>query len=507
MSHSRKAVRSLFSLRLGRRTFYIVPLRSLAYAAASLAIVLALLLVIDRFVLGALETAGWTSGEMWARHNKLVEENHRRKTITNECQLREWSGQPLSTDSSHRKILVLGDSFVWGPPYTTLNHLWWRQLAIELERRGYRNVEVVAAGHPGWSTHRQLQCAKQLIPEIKPDLVIWGYVTNDPDEKIVPQIFDSQDQPPYGQRIRQQLKQILPNLSFKFESLRADKLAIQYTGPEYGYAYPDWELKLVEGENFQRYRDTIQEVSAFIRQTEIPAFLHTLPHFPSREYFEPRYAPVLKEWQAAGVTVNNTLDEFVHRYGNVSPTGPAALRWGINPSDSHPGPQATHFHAVIAADFLEAHWPDLLGPKDASQPHKLAINDWLPFDLNVRQTSGQTFDLDYPVTTQFMPQPPGDGPTAIVALRFPLPLDEIRLEGTGLSNVRAWVSTLHANDPYDEADWHTMERRPGYDNRFVMPAGVAGRHVAEIRFRADLNDKDRRLRLTLVRPNAGEERP
>jgi hypothetical protein len=76
-----------------------------------------------------------------------------------------------------------------------------------------------------------------------------------------------------------------------------------------------------------------------------------------------------------------------------------------------------------------------------------------------------------------------------------------------LNNVRAWVSTIHPNDPYDEADWHAMERRSGYDNRFVMPAGVAGRHVAEIQFRANLNDKDRRLRLTLVRPNAGEERP
>src|SRR6476659_4977556 len=182
MMHPRKAVASLMSVRLGRQTFYLFPFRSLIYAAISLVIVLIILLAIDRLVLGSLEAGGWTAGELWARHNKFIEENHRRKTATNECQLREWNGQPLSANRGRRKILVMGDSFVWGPPYVTLNHLWWRQLAIELERRGYRDVDVLAVGHPGWSTHRQLDCAKQLIPEVKPDLVIWGYVTNDPDE-------------------------------------------------------------------------------------------------------------------------------------------------------------------------------------------------------------------------------------------------------------------------------------------------------------------------------------
>src|SRR4051812_21396337 len=127
MNHSSKAVTSLGSFRLGRRTLYLFPARSIVYAAISLAIVLAVLVAVDRLVLGSLERAGWTAGELWARHNKLVEENHRRKTTTSECELRHWTGQPLADAAGERKILVLGDSFVWGPPYLTLNHLWWRQ--------------------------------------------------------------------------------------------------------------------------------------------------------------------------------------------------------------------------------------------------------------------------------------------------------------------------------------------------------------------------------------------
>jgi hypothetical protein len=508
LSRSPHAVQSLASFRLGRRRLYVLPFRSLAYAAVSLAVVLAVLLVVDRFVLGSLERAGWTSGELWTRNNKLIEENHRRSTTTNECELRHWTGQPLPADDSRRhKILVLGDSFVWGPPYVTLNQLWWRQLAIELERRGYRSVDVVAAGHPGWSTQRQLECAKHLVPAVKPDVIIWGYVTNDPDEKLVPQIFDSQDRPPYGQRIRQQLKRLLPNLTFKFESLRADKLAVQYAGPEYGYVYPDWELKLLEGDNFERYRNTVREAGQFVRDAHIPTFLQTLPHFPGREYFEPRYAPVLNQWQAAGIPVNNTLAEFVRRYGDFASTGPESLSFGINPGDSHPGPKATHFHAVMAADYIEQHWPEVLGPKDASLPHELAINDWLPYDLNVRQAADHEFELDYPATTAMMPRLPLAEPTALVALRYPLPIEQIRIAGAGLRGGRIWISLLDSKEKYDEDRWRPLAAEfSGQALICRLPADLAGRELAEIRFQADIRGNDRRLKLTLVPAVQARER-
>jgi hypothetical protein len=505
MTDARKAVRSLASFRVGRQTLYVVPIRGIAYAAVSAAIVFLIMLGVDRLVLGSLEAGGWTSGQLWARHNKRVEEDHRRKTTIHEIELREWNGQPLAMVPGHRKILVIGDSFVWGPPYVTLNHLWWRQLATELERRGYRDVDVLAVGHPGWSTHHQLDWSREFITEVKPHLVIWGYVTNDPDEKFVHQIFDTQDRFPAGQRARVALRRIVPSLMFKFEFLRNEKLAAQYNGPQYGYAYSDWELKLLEGENFERYRQTVSEVGALVRQLHIPTFLLTLPSWPCREYYEPRYATVLPLWKAAGIPVDNTLDDFIARYGNAPQTGPLAIAWGINPADSHPGPKATHFHAMMAADYLETHWPQLLGPKDINRPHELAVNDWLPFDLNVRQTGDQSFELEYPSSAERMFQPPLQPPAALVALRFPLPLESIQLEGQGLKNVQMWISTLHPSDPYDELAWHELQ--PNAGGRFAVPRELAGRSVAEIRFRCELTGGDRRLQLTLARPTDATERP
>jgi len=364
----------------------------------------------------------------------------------------------------------------------------------------------VAAGHPGWSTRRQLECARHLVPAVKPDLIIWGYVTNDPDEKIIPQIFDAQDQPPYGQRIRRQLQRLIPNLAFKFEMLRAQKLANQYTGPEYGYAYPDWELKLLEGENFERYKETIREVGQFVEQSKTPTFLLTLPHFPGREYFEPRYAPVLKEWQAAGIAANNTLDAFIARYGNVAATGPEAIRWGINPADSHPGPKATHFYAVMAADYIEAHWPQLLGSKDASRPPELAINDWLPYDMLVEPRDPQTFDVIYPATTEHMPRLALEEPSVLLALRYPLPINEIRLDGEGLQKARLWISTLAADDYYDEDRWHDLGEFTGPLLICKLPEELARKGLTKVRLRADVHNSQR-IKITFDRGDDARERP
>jgi len=76
MHASRKAVRSLASFRVGRQMLSLLPFRGLAYGAASSATLFAVLLGIDRFVLGSLERVGWPAGQLLARDSKLVEENH-----------------------------------------------------------------------------------------------------------------------------------------------------------------------------------------------------------------------------------------------------------------------------------------------------------------------------------------------------------------------------------------------------------------------------------------------
>ncbi len=466
----------------------------------SLGVVFLVLLAVDRLVLGSLERGGWTAGDLWRRHNQLVEENHRSKTDTDEFQARRWMGEPPPGQGpAPRKILVMGDSFVWGTPYLTLNHHWWRQLAIELQRRGYWEVEVLAVGKPGWSTRHQWEAAKKTVPGLRPDLIIWGYVANDPDEGLVPQIFDAQDRGPLPHRVQVLARRLLPNAMFKFESLRARKLEAYYSGPKYGYKYPEWELKLLEGENFARYRQTVAEVGWFMKELGRPGLVVTLPTLPSRAYFAPRYAPVLPLWREAGLAVLDTLDAFVGRYGETPESGPEALAWAINPGDGHPGPRATHFFAASVADFLERQFPEILGPRsDRACPPALVINDWLPFDLHVRPVGPGEFALDYPAATEWMPRLPLDEPTALVALRYPIPVRAIQLEGAGLRGGRVWVSTLHPDEQYDEGTWQDLGPRSGDVLGWSLPDHLAGLDLSMLRFQADVRDEVRELRLTLV---------
>jgi hypothetical protein len=491
-------------VRVGRRTIHVLPLWGLAYFAVSLVIVALVLLVMDRVVLVWLERHAWTAGEQWARHNRLVEREHRRKALDDGCVPHAWEGQPRPSWAPGRcRILVLGDSFVWGPPYATLNHLWWRQLEIELARRGYRQVEVLAAGRPGWSTRDQLACARRLVPEVRPDLILWGYVTNDPDEKIVPQIFDIQDQPPYGQRLRRLFAHLLPNLSFKFESLRARKLEQQYAGPRYGYRYPDWEAKLVEGENLQRYRQTVAEVGTWLKSCGIPCVLQTLPSWPSAAYHAPRYAPILPLWEAAGVPVHDVLAPLVQRYGEAPPTGPQALKWGINPADSHPGPRMTHFFATMAADYLERHHRSLLGPPELAKPLELAINDWLPAGLNLTCTAADeqsvTYAWSWPADDRPLVRLPLGQPGVQLALRWPVALGQVELAGEGLVRAVVRACWLDAEEGYDENEWIELGRFRGGRGICVVPPSRRGRPLTQLRIEAEVRPAQRQLVLKLTR--------
>src|SRR5205823_12031306 len=152
-------------------------------------------------------------------------------------------------------------------------------------------------------------------------------------------------------------------------------------------------------------------------------------------------------------------------------------------------------------------WPQLLGKQDESRPHELAINDWLPYDLNVRKLDEQTFELDYPATSKLMLSLPGEEPAALVALRFPMPVHEIFLEGNGLVGGRLWISLIDPDEHCDENRWREVGRFLSDSIVCQLPPDLSGRKLAEIRFSATIKGADRRLRLTLIRHPVAGERP
>ncbi len=517
-------------------------------ALVSLAIVIVALGALDRLALPMLERRGMTAGADWQRHNALVVAEHRAKDtsapvdpalpIATRFGVRSWEGHPAERRIEPRaetdpvRILVMGDSYVWGSPYLTLNHMWWRQLEMELVRRGYY-VEVIAAGQSGASTRNQLAVAKRVIPEYRPDLIIWGYVTNDADEGLVRQISQSQQSLPGFNRIKDAAARVWPRLVAKFDALRAHKLAKSFTGPRYGYEYGEWELKLVEAENLAVYRETVQGVNDLMAQHQLPGFMLTLPSYPSTKHFAPRLDPIIPVWRDAGVPAFNALPDFVARYGEVADSGTDSIAWGINPADGHPGPRACRFLARQATTILEQHFAEPLGPRDSVRSFPLKLNDVLPSDLLLRVSTGDaqaaitheehtaegcelpdgsfTWKLIYPGDDARLPFMPAGVPSVLLALRQPASLSSIRLDGSlTLHSAQLWIETR----PQPGIDVSASQDRSANDDQFewldlgvvtgkrslgwTIPELGSTRVVSALRFQADFSGSDRSMTITLA---------
>ena len=91
-------------------------------------------LLINRMNSNKLKNSSWDSNPIW----KFIDDG------------------PLPSKGNKKRILVVGDSFVWGHGYSNLNYVWWKQLARILYVNGYTDVEVVAAGTSGFNTDMEL---------------------------------------------------------------------------------------------------------------------------------------------------------------------------------------------------------------------------------------------------------------------------------------------------------------------------------------------------------------
>ncbi|MBI2811952.1 MAG: SGNH/GDSL hydrolase family protein, partial [Candidatus Melainabacteria bacterium] len=366
------------NFKIAGKQLQVLPAIAVNYLLYSVLFVIALFYLIDQVVLTTLEDQGKLCSSSWRSDNvKILSQMLARNRATEQDPIWRSEGWPVATTCpKSKRIMVMGDACVWGSGYSNLNTIWWRQLQRELQRRGYNDVEVIAAGMPGAPTRKELRWAKQYVPMYKPDALIWGYVTNDPEEghdgiSIVKNVRLPEDDFPV--RVTTFLASVWPNIGDEFHMLRKGCLTRKLSGQVYGWDFADWELKLLEGENWAAYHETVKQLGQYIRSLPIPSFVVTLPacvydaRTPNehnmlnviRNYYILRYAPVKQLFEANGIKWFNLLDPFL---AFVAPDKrldkPEQPLWlAINPANGHPGAQATYVHAVQTANILEANYP------------------------------------------------------------------------------------------------------------------------------------------------------
>jgi lysophospholipase L1-like esterase len=461
-------------VKLGGAARPILPWIAVKYFAILLACVAVLIGVVE-FRLSRLAQAGRVNSQDWQNENAAINRMNAAK-IKADARDPVWrsEGMPLpAAKDGKRRILVIGDSFVWGDGYANANDIWWRQLQRELRRRGYGNVEVVAAGLNGASAQDQLHWLRDLglLERVVPDLVVLGYVTNDPDTQDqqgryrVKQIGRDVKRPRW-RGLDRTLGRVAPNLAAQFKQQLVRKWESR---PRDAYPYAQWELKLLEPPNLDAYREVVMGLGEFMRQAQVPMFAVTLPNSPLKDHFEARHQPVVPVFAAAGLPFYDLLDDFLRAF----PAKGEILQWGINPANGHPGRVSTRFYAVEVADILERDYLGRLGPKSGDQPVQPNINDWMPPAARVRRIGGGDWELSYPEPGAAALTLPLGKPYVQLAFAEPVAIRSVSIAGAGLRESELHLATIDPATGVERKEPQALGSRSGPQAAWPT-AGVPG---------------------------------
>jgi len=418
--------------------------------------------------------------------------------------------QPLDEKTTPR-ILVIGDSFVWGFGVPNMNQNWWHIMGDELRRQGY-DVEVHALGWSGTQTYDHLRWLRDtdVLAQLQPDLIVLGYFLNDADLSGLGYTIHFHDPTlPTGSRNRYGhgfLHPVFPSLYFYFDwrlSERFSRTENRFNNSEDGYT--PWAMieRLTESPNIERFETyVVQPMSELLAAAGIPMIVIPVIDAP-RELYVSNLQAVTPLFERAGFAVYNPYDAFVEYFSSHR-----RLRnyMHASPTDPHHGPASAWFHGRFAADVLRQHYSHLLGQLSEFERENLVIeiNDWLPHMLQPQVLYKSATSSQY--TIHF---PAGDAqqaflvwhrhmrrPYVMLNFRYPVRLSSISIEGENLRSAQIYTLGLNLDLGFDDQRPRRLRERNG-----VFSVNC-GRYVTSLLIRATTVEHAGAL-LTLTIENQG----
>lgn len=485
---SRKSYcRALAHIRVSNEACPVVPIAGIIGLAVLLLTVIAGLGVSEMFVRskrGASILKHKPSPD-WERENAVINENNRGKIKTADF----WHSEahPYRPKSTAKRILVMGDSFVWGDGNVNMNEIWWRQLQWELNRRGYWDVDVVGSGSYGGSTEAEFHALRDadLIEKSGADLVIVGYVTNDPILTTNP-IRQLSGEP--LEKLRNAYRSIFvdrvvsfffPNIGEVLQDRIVNKKFYKRTaGPNVAFPYSIWRLKLLHSENLRLYKELLVKFGEFIRAKDTPLFFMTLPNTPLKEQYSVCYKPLIPLFENAEIPFHNILKDFLRKYPGVIDPHP----WFVNPANGHPGPISTHFYAQRAADIIEQEYSEALGDKSpVPRVVEPRINDWVPYNLMVDHVGGGQWTVRFPTNEMLPLYMPLKQPHVMLSFEYPISATQITLSGNLLSGADLHLEAINNEKGFNTGELHPLGTRTGAALTWECGEEPFTRHMTALR--------------------------
>jgi hypothetical protein len=239
------------------------------------------------------------------------------------------------------RIAVLGDSFIWGDgiPY---QDVWSHKLERELNSL-YPNVEVLSWGISGWSTLDELNFYRNHGKDYNIDLLIIGWVDNDPDIGRIPTINagDATKRYPIANSIYPPLAKMLLNTANS-------------------NSYHSWMQQIYTPENLAGYQMVLDSFYHTLAADSVPALVVMTPGAYLGKDAQQHFDTIKPMLQKAGFTTLNLLPVTKQKFGNRPEEDLRA-----NAVNLHPGILLTTLYADEVKKYLEKNgWLNKVMMKD-----------------------------------------------------------------------------------------------------------------------------------------------
>ncbi len=233
------------------------------------------------------------------------------------------------------RIAVLGDSFIWGSgvPYETI---WSHKLEKRITEQ-FPHVEVLSWGLPGWSTRDQWTFFKDEGHRFDIDLLIVGFVINDPDMGDCP--IKELDWKKY----LGPLWRIFPD-ACDFISNRVNGFLYRHVMMDYGWER--WTQNLYSGKNLKNYSALLAKLADFCQKKDMRLVFVMTPnnYNPIHKFRFKAMEPVFAENKI------DHLDTYPLVYEKLHDVAYRDLY--ANPANPHPGERVTQVISDAVFKYL-----------------------------------------------------------------------------------------------------------------------------------------------------------
>ncbi|MBQ7654807.1 MAG: SGNH/GDSL hydrolase family protein [Clostridia bacterium] len=381
----------------------------------------------------------------------------------------------METENKYNKdtvnIVVIGDSFVWGHYCLNRNELFWRLLESDLRKKGY-NCRVYGVGMVTANAYDEIRWLTKtsLVKDLDPDIVILGYVYNDPDPRNGIINYNYFPTGSYSAHFpfSNSLKKTVPNIYNAINNYIAAKKMYDDDFTDDYFLLPGNEnvpIFITKGKFYEQYKkDFVIPLDEYAAQADFPIAYMTLPFAPVYTLQNALFKPIHELYSKyTNVVLYDSLGKFCHGFAAKKHSS----NYSVNEVDPHPGSATNRFYADYIIDFLEKDYKDIIGKSvgEDLNDYSIMINECLPEKLNlserVKTENSASYSLEYPsemrkyewmgyqFDSYLLNYPLGDD---YIKLSFAQPVDikSVEITGDKVQNIDLYYTRLNEKLRYDD---------------------------------------------------------